>query len=189
MTLVAGLDLETTGLDPAEHRIIEVYVGVWDLEAKSLIRDFSQRIDPQRSILADASRVHHIFASDLIGCPVWDATLAHRVRTLLDMADVIIGHNGEEFDIPFLNKEFERVGAPPLLHPCIDTMKQGRHATPTGKVPNLGELCFAYDVDYEPEKAHAADYDVHRMMECFFRGYEWGFFKAPDHTRELAHAA
>ena len=24
---------------------------------------------------------------------------------------------------------------------------------------------------------HAAEYDVMKMMECFFRGREWGFFK------------
>lgn len=177
--IIAGLDLETTGLERDEHRIIEAYVGLWDMGAKSLIREFAQRIDPQRSIQAEASRVHHIYAKDLVGCPLFK-DVAAKLRKELEAADLIVAHNGKEFDLPFLNAEFERNGFPLIEKPIVDTMLQGRHSTFDGKVPNLGELCMAYGVDYDPEKAHAADYDVGVMMECFFRGHAWGFFTLPD---------
>lgn len=186
--IVAGLDLETTGLEKDEHRIIEAYVCLWDLRSKSLIRELAIRIDPQRSIQAEASRVHRIYAKDLVGCPLFK-DVAAKLRKELEAADLIVAHNGEAFDLPFLNAEFERNGFPPIAKPLVDTMLLGRHATFDGKVPNLGELCLAYDVAYDPDKAHAAAYDVDRMMQCFFRGHAWGFFPLPAPSEEtLAYA-
>jgi DNA polymerase III subunit epsilon len=177
--IVAGYDIETTGLKIGEDRIVEAYIGLWDVGSKSLIRQFTKRIDPQKAIAADAQRVHGISNADLIGCPIWDATIAGELREIMHMADFGVAHNGQEFDVPFTNAELERIKLDKIAIPFVDTMLQGRHATPIGKVPNLGELCFAYDVLYDTSKAHAADYDVGVMMECFFRGLEWGFFALP----------
>ncbi|KCY89039.1 hypothetical protein J831_3542, partial [Acinetobacter baumannii 25691_8] len=38
-------------------------------------------------------------------------------------------------------------------------------------------LCFALNIDYDPNAAHAADYDVDVMMQCFFAGLDRGFYK------------
>ena len=186
--IIAGFDLETTGLLAPEHKIIEAYIGLWDLGSKSLIREFSTRIDPQRSILADASRVHHIFAGDLVGCPVFK-DVAAKIRHELDASDFIVAHNGEQFDLPFVNQELKDVGLPPIEKPVIDTFLLGAHATFDGKKPNLGDLCLAYDVAYDPAAAHAADYDVRVMVECFFRGLEWGFIQLPKTEEPIEYAA
>jgi DNA polymerase III subunit epsilon len=178
---IAAVDIETTGLERGDHRIIELYAGVWDLGTKSLIEELFLRIDPQRSIDPAASRVHHIYGPDLIGCPIWDKPLASRVHHFFSLPAVklVVGHNGDDFDLPFINHELKRVGVSEISIPSLDTMKTGRNATPNGKLPNLRELCFAYDVEYDPSKAHAASYDVSVMMECFFRGVEWGYIKLP----------
>ena len=41
------------------------------------------------------------------------------------------------------------------------------------------------------QEAHAAHYDVHVMMDCFFRGLEWNFFHLPETavSTELSEAA
>lgn len=174
--LIAGLDLETTGLLAPDHRIIELYIGVWDLGTKSLIREFETRLNPERSIAADAQRVHGISSVMLTGCPTWEFVAPDLLEQLKDI-DLVVAHNGDGFDKPFIEQELKRIG---LTAPDVrwaDTMLQGRWSTPNGKVPNLGELCFACDVPYDPSKAHAASYDVHRMMDCFFLGLTWGFFK------------
>ena len=105
--IVAGLDLETTGFLAADHRIIEVYIGLWKGPTK--VFEFDHRIDPQRAIAADAQRVHNISSTDLIGKPTWE-TLAPAVHKVLDKADYYVWHNGDEFDGPFLAQEFARVG-------------------------------------------------------------------------------
>ena len=174
MTLIAALDLETTGLLAPDQRIIEIYVGVWELETKSLIREFEQRIDPQRSIAAEAQRVHGISSVMLSGCPTWDFVAPDLVHAL-DGVDLVVAHNGDGFDKPFIEQEMKRVKVPFPDLKWYDTMTSLRCATPNGKVPNLGELCFAFDVEYDPSKAHAASYDVKVMAECFFRANAWGW--------------
>jgi len=173
---IAGLDTETTGLLNPEHRIIEIYIGMWDFETRARERVLKTRIDPERTIAADAQRVHGISSADLVGMPKFKAVAPHIVAFLGD-CDLIVAHNGDEFDLPFINMELERTGYSKITTPSMDTMLLGRHATPNGKVPNLGELCFAYDVHYDPARAHAASYDVERMMDCFFKGVDWGWFK------------
>jgi len=65
-----------------------------------------------------------------------------------------------------------------------DTMTEGVWATHDGKKPSLQELCFACEVEYDPALAHAAAYDVDKMMDCFFKGLEWGYFELPEALRE-----
>jgi len=56
-------------------------------------------------------------------------------------------------------------------------MMSGCWATAFGEVPSLKKLCFACDVEYDADDAHAADYDVDKMMESFFFGVGAGRFK------------
>lgn len=174
--LIAGLDLETTGLLTPDHRITEVYLGLW--RANKKVWEFEARVNPQRSVSAEASRVTGIHTSDLIGKPTW-AKVAPVISKALAKADFVVAHNGAEFDWPFLKQEHARVDVALPERPVFDTMKQGVWATPIGKWPNMAQLCFACGVGYDPAKAHAASYDVDRMMECFFNGADWGFFVPP----------
>lgn len=174
--ILAGIDIETTGLLSSDHRIIEVYIGLW--RGAERIFEFDQRIDPQRSIAADAQRIHGIASTDLIGQPTWDA-VAPNVVSVLEKASGFIWHNGDEFDGKFLEMELGRIGLSLPTRPSVDTMLEGIWATPDGKRPRLSELCFACGVEYDPAKAHAGSYDVQVMMEAYFKGLEWGFFQLP----------
>ena len=172
--IYAGIDTETTGLQIGEHRIIEVYCGLW--KDDKLIASINQRINPGRSISIESQRVHGITFADVSSCPVWE-DVAPKLHKFLSSADVIIAHNGKEFDMPFINHEFERVGLNRINKPIVDTMLEGRWAKPDGTIPNLGALCFACGVEYDTSSAHAASYDVEVMMECFFKAKEWGFIQ------------
>lgn len=176
--IIGGTDIETTGLLTSEHRIIEVCVQRFDstmfiksgfVDAPVLLDTYVQRINPDRSIDAKAREVHGINESDLVGKPMWPA-VAQPLRDQLDSCDVVVAHNGMDFDFPFLLQEFTRVGvADPNFEP-FDTMQSGTFATPFGKSPTLAELCWSLGITYEASQAHAADYDVNVMMQCFFAG-------------------
>lgn len=180
--IIAGLDIETTGFLGSDQRIVEVYIGLW--RAGKRVFEFNQRINPQRTIPAEATRVHGITLADLAGKPLWEA-VAPAVLRVLEKADLYVAHNGDEFDLPFFRQEFTRVGLTMPERPSVDTMKVARWATYNGKNPRLGELCFSLGVPYDPTKAHAADYDVAVMMEAFYQTHALGFLEIPKIEKEV----
>lgn len=186
--LVAGFDIETTGLEPGDHRIVEIYVGLWRLETRALVFELNQRLNPERTIPPETTRIHGITLADVADKPIWKE-MAPAVSKILAKADLHVAHNGREFDRPFVDHELKRVGIDPVERPMVDTMLEGRWATPNGSIPSLAALCFACDVPYDPSKAHAADYDVRVMMDCFFAGLDWGFFKIEQEGLTVAEAA
>lgn len=173
-----GLDTETTGLKQEDgHRIIEIAMLTYDLDTRRLEDTWIQRIDPERPIDQKAQEVHGIAYTDLVGCPKWD-DLAEEIARRMSGADLLIAHN-MGFDGPFIAAELIRVGQKvPDVH-ALCTMENARWACPDGKLPRLGELAFSLGVPYDSSKAHAAQYDVEITMECFFRGFQRGFYKLP----------
>ncbi|WP_276122643.1 3'-5' exonuclease [Pararhizobium qamdonense] len=180
----AGFDTETTGLEYGDHRFVEVYVGLY--RGTSLLKALNERIDPQRSISKDAQEIHKISSADLVGKPTWE-TVAPKVHAFLTKADIIVAHNAS-FDVDFVTYEFKRVGLVMPKREIIDTM-QFSWATPDGKKPSLKELCLACDVNYDPALAHAADYDVDRMMQSLFQARRFGIVPPATMPVQIQHAA
>lgn len=180
---IIGLDTETTGLDQEKgHRIIEIAMLTYELDG-TLVDRWVQRIDPQRSIDPGAQAAHGISYTELVGQPKWE-DVAEEVQRRVGTADLLVAHN-MGFDGPFIAAELQRVGLQVPNVPSLCTMENARWACPDGKLPRLGELCFALGVDYDPAKAHAADYDVQVMMASFFRAYERGFYTLPKTIRAI----
>jgi DNA polymerase-3 subunit epsilon len=182
--IVCGCDIETTGLSQAEgHRIIEIAMSLYDLETRAHKGAFVQRINPERSIAAEAQRVHGISFDMLADEPKWEE-VAPKVVKVMRASHFIVAHNGIGFDLPFIAAELMRVGISVPSIQAVDTMVDARWATPNGKLPNLGELCYSLGVPYDPAKAHGALYDVEVMMASFFKGLDKGFFRVPARAEE-----
>lgn len=187
--LITGLDTETTGLSQSNgHRLVEVAMKVYHWPSRTVRLEFEQRINPQRTIDPKAQEVHGISIADLAGKPTIEK-VAPRIMKILEKTDLLVAHNGVGFDFPFLYGELMRLGHEPPNVEGFDTMLEGRWACASGKVPSLGELCWACDVDYDPTAAHAAMYDVDVMMESFFKAFDLGFFKPDVLLSETAEAA
>jgi DNA polymerase-3 subunit epsilon len=109
-------DLETTGLNIASDRIVELsYYKVFP-DGSSEGKTF--RIKPtcmmlgqeiQMHIAPDASAVHGIYDEDLENCPTF-REIAPQVVAALEGAD-LAGYNSNHFDLPLLAEELMRVGA------------------------------------------------------------------------------
>mgnify|MGYP001133969955 CR=1 FL=1 len=177
--LVGCLDFESTGLDVENDRIVEAALVVMDLESGAERLAFEKRINPGVHIPAKAVEVHGITDADVVQAPAF-ASIAQGFAKLLGSVHLIVGHNIARFDAPLLAHELVRAGVSvPAFPPVFDTMLEGRFATDDGKVPTLGELCFALDTPYDPEQAHAALYDVRVNLQAFRRGWQIGAFKVP----------
>ena len=99
-------DLETTGLDIAKDRIVELcYIRVepnGNEEAKSM------RINPEIHIPEEASKVHGIYDEDVKECPTFKQ-IAKTLWHTFEGCD-LAGYNSNKFDVPLLVEEFMRAG-------------------------------------------------------------------------------
>lgn len=184
MMKILGFDIETTGITSdkikkergEEHRVIEFAAKLYSYNTETqehvFLKDIVQRINPERTITSAAQNVHHISLNDLKNAPKWP-DVKNGIYKLLNGVDLLVAHNGQGFDKPFLESQ---PGASKIITPLFDTMLHGRWAHAWGKVPTLGELAFACDVPYDQEQAHGALYDTDVMMQCFFAGLKWGAF-------------
>jgi len=183
---IVGFDTETTGLQADKHKIIELCVQRFDYDTQSTSyiaqKPLVWRFNPMRSIDKAAQAVHHISLADLKDCPVFD-TYFDEIYSVFNV-DVLVGHNAVGFDVPFMEKEYklcnERRGIADKTFQgnkrVVDTALESNWATAYGKMPKLEELCFACGVEYNRQEAHAAEYDVRVMMDCFFCGVRKGLY-------------
>ena len=99
-------DLETTGLDIAKDRIVELcYIRV---EPNGNEEARSMRINPEMHIPEVASSVHGITDDDVKDCPTF-ADVAPQLAATFEGCD-LAGFNSTRFDLPLLAEEFMKAG-------------------------------------------------------------------------------
>lgn len=175
-----GLDTETTGLKADKgDRIVELCAIKIDTDLDPSDSCYAtylvQRLNPRKQIAPEAEAVHGISNDDVAECPYFE-DFADQLSEFLADGDWLIAHN-LHFDGSFLVAEYERISKPVPDITGFCTMENGRWATATGKLPSLQELCFCCGVDYDIEKAHAAQYDVEVMLHSLLKGLESGWYE------------
>lgn len=97
-------DLETTGLDIANDRIIEIaYIKVYPNGNEE---SYTYRINPERPIPAESTAVHGITDEDVKDCPTFKEK-AKKIAADFKGCD-LAGYNSARFDLPMLAEEFLR---------------------------------------------------------------------------------
>lgn len=99
-------DLETTGLDVAKDRIVELcYIKV---EPNGNEETKTMRINPECHIPKVCTNIHGISDEDVKDCPTFKQVASSLAQTFegCDLA----GYNSNKFDIPMLVEEFMRAG-------------------------------------------------------------------------------
>ncbi len=157
-------DTETTGLESKQDRIIEIG-GV------ELINNFPSGktihifINPgDRKVHPDALAVHGITDEFLKDKPSF-AEVAQQIVDFFEGARWI-AHNAN-FDMGFINAEFERIGLPPVpTDQVVDTLAMARRKHPMG--PNsLDALCRRYGIDNTHRTKHGALLDSELLAEVY----------------------
>jgi DNA polymerase-3 subunit epsilon len=103
---IAFIDLETTGIDRENDRIVEIAVCKLDISGQ--IKTVSRRINPTIPIPAGASEIHGIKDEDVANEPTFKQ-VAKGLLEILEGCD-IGGFNSNIFDVPMLFNEFQRAG-------------------------------------------------------------------------------
>lgn len=99
-------DLETTGLDVAKDRIIEI--SLLRVALDNSTTTLTYRVNPTIAINPAASAVHGIYDIDVANEPTFKE-LGAEINEFLIGADMA-GYNSNKFDLPMLVEEFMRVG-------------------------------------------------------------------------------
>ena len=178
--LIGFADVESTGVKVETDRICEIALIVQELDTGAERFRYERKINPTVNIPGKTTAIHGIGNADVIGCPTF-LSLAPLLAAMLGKLDFIVGHNFRDFDDKIILHEFARAGVPLLKSPIvIDTMLDGRWATPDGKMPTLGELCWSLDIPYDKSLAHRAMYDVEMNTAAWRRGIQIGAFNNPN---------
>lgn len=99
------LDTETTGLDPAGERIVEIAILTY--QDGNLVETYETLINPGKTMPPMASAVNGITDDTLIGQPSF-AEVMYAIGTRIDGV-TIVGYN-IDFDLRFLSASFDRHG-------------------------------------------------------------------------------
>lgn len=100
------LDIEGTGLDVSESRIIELCLYRHGEEPRT------RRFNPGVPIPAEATEVHGITDDDVRDCPPFRSVSAS-VQKMVEGA-VLVGYSLRRYDVPLLDAELRRAGQPGL---------------------------------------------------------------------------
>lgn len=142
------LDTETTGLDPSEHRAVEV--GAVVVKEGQIIGAFTTYLNPGRSIPPGASGVHGLVDSDVAEAPTLEQTLPW-LNSFATGVDALVAHNAP-FDRPML---------PGLMaKPWLDTLRLAQRLYPEMESHKNQTLRYALGLNC-PE---AAGMPAHRAL-------------------------
>jgi DNA polymerase-3 subunit epsilon len=105
MRPICFFDLETTGTDKMNDRIVEIAIVEWDGAVKN---KFHSYVNPGMPIPAAATEVHGITDEIVSSCPTFK-DMAEQVFSFIVGCD-LGGFNSNSFDIPMLYVELNRAG-------------------------------------------------------------------------------
>lgn len=111
---IVFLDLETTGVDPAKDRIVEISLVKVMPDGSQEVK--TRRLNPEMHIPEAASAVHGIHDEDVANCPTF-REISKSLWSYISGCD-FAGYNSNKFDIPVLVEEFLRAGIDVDMDKC-----------------------------------------------------------------------
>ena len=155
---IVFFDLETTGINIAKDRIVEISIlKVYpngNKESKTWL------VNPEMEIPAEVVAIHGITNEKVVTEPTF-AELSKEINQLIDGCD-LAGFNSNRFDIPLLAEEFLRVG--------IDFDMNNRVGVDVQVIYHKKEqrtlsAAYNYYCDKDLENAHSAEADTNATYE------------------------
>lgn len=167
-TVIAALDLETTGL------ITKTMPGIVEI---GMIKDdgelFSTLIQPEEFFTEEAQKISGITQEEVDSAPSFRAAFFEVAKFLVGV-DFLITFNGTNFDIPIIlhhlhkNKVQHRFPWPPVhydLMPITKDIVNAKNKRGIKKNPNLMEV-HKYLFDEEFDSRHRALSDAQATLRC-----------------------
>ena len=162
--LLMCFDLETTGVNVSEDRVVQLAVSYF--LRHQVVQQHTQLFNPGQPIPEGASAVHGIYDTDVVNQP----RLAEFIPRLIPHfrgevlsqypAPILVGYNLISYDIPLFKAELTRAGLDPGLIniPTLDLIIFARWYLRHRRRQKLENLCQDFGVPLT--KAHNALFDA-----------------------------
>lgn len=162
---LAFLDLEATGLNITQDRIVEV--SVLRIRPDGQQQHLTQRINPEIKIPEEVIRIHGIDNEAVKEMPTFKQ-FAPRLKDFLQDCDMA-GYNSNQYDIPLLMEEFLRAE--------IDFEMKGRKTIDVQNIFFMNEprdlkAALRFYCGKDLENAHSAEADVSATHEILIAQLE-----------------
>ena len=154
-------DLETTGVSPYNDEVIEI--SAVKARKGKVVEEFSELVNPKRTILFAASRVNNITDDMVSDAPFFDEVLRHFLEFVGE--DVLVGHNIQSFDMKFIYRDCERYFHQLITNDYVDTLILAKRCFPEWRHRRLGDLADYYGIS--TQGAHRALADCRMNQRVF----------------------
>ena len=159
-TVFTALDTETTSLSPRDGRIIEI--GAVKFSKDGIIDKCQSLFYSECSLPPIITKITHITDQMLSDAPEISGYIPFFYSFIKDT--VLIAHNAQ-FDLNFINAEFQKASYPPSTNKFIDTLDYSRYLFPEIKSHRLDFLADSFKID--KGSSHRAFDDAVTCMELF----------------------
>ena len=165
---IAFIDLETTGINVASDRIVEISTLKILPDGSKEIK--TKRLNPTIPIPREASAIHGIYDADIKEAPTFRA-ISKNLAQFLENCD-LAGYNSNRFDIPLLAEEFLRAD--------IDFDIKGRKLIDVQNIFHQMEqrtliAAYKFYCNKNLDNAHSAEADIvatYEVLEAQIAKYE-----------------
>ncbi len=165
MNKIALIDLETTGLSPEKHEIIEIGCVLFNPYTPKDPETFEVKVHPTDLASADSEALR------INGYKKEDWEDAFTLRNALMLLNGFVGHDvyfmsyNVTFDWAFVEKAYTKVGIPdPFHYHRLDLLTLAWDRLPSGAFLSLKKVCQQLGIEPEP--------NIHRALGGAVSAYQ-----------------
>ncbi|UTS70944.1 PolC-type DNA polymerase III [Mycoplasma bradburyae] len=165
-------DIETTGLNAYYEQIIEI--GATRIKTSlnktnnqlefTVLDKFEKFIKNEKPLSELTTNLTKIKDSDLADAED-EKTVLNQFMNFIQKNDVLVAHNGIDFDFIWVNTKLDKYNLGKLDNPMLDTLRLAYQLYRYQRY-SLENLSKKLDVEYDKEAAHRANYDTEVLSKC-----------------------
>lgn len=148
-------DLETTGLNPKDGNSI-IEIGAVRVKNNEIIDRFDELINPKICLPSEITQITNITDEMLIDKDDEETVLKRFIEWAKE--DILVAHNAS-FDLSFIKMAYLKYSLGKFNFDVIDTLGISRFLEPYERYHNLTTLMKRYNINWDENKHHRADYD------------------------------
>jgi len=148
-------DLETTGLYPNSGDTI-IEIGAVKIKDGKIIDRYDELVNPNKLLSEEIIKITGITNEMLEGKRTEEMALKDFMKWVDN--NPLVAHNAK-FDISFIEMAFTKYNLGQLNNIVIDTLGLSRYLESSERYHNLATLVKRYNIPWDEDKHHRADYD------------------------------